>query len=50
MAVDTAAFQEKTDEQQAITEMVHQFVDKEIIPVAEEYDHEDKSPSRSSSR
>ncbi|MDX6637668.1 MAG: hypothetical protein QOJ01_1179, partial [Solirubrobacterales bacterium] len=44
MAVDTAAYQEKTDEQQAITEMVRQFADKEIIPVAEEYDHEDKFP------
>src|SRR3954465_12475922 len=44
MAVDTAAFQEKTDEQQAITEMVHQFADKEIIPKAEHYDHEDEFP------
>ena len=44
MAVATATFQEKTDEQQAITEMVRQFVDKEIIPVAEEFDHEDKFP------
>jgi alkylation response protein AidB-like acyl-CoA dehydrogenase len=44
MAVDTATYQEKTDEQQAITEMVRQFADNEIIPVAEEYDHEDKFP------
>ena len=44
MAVATATFQEKTDEQQAITEMVRQFVDNEIIPVAEEFDHEDKFP------
>jgi alkylation response protein AidB-like acyl-CoA dehydrogenase len=44
MALDTATYQEKTDEQQAITEMVRQFADKEIIPVAEEYDHEDKFP------
>ena len=44
MAVATASFQEKTDEQQAITEMVRQFVDNEIIPVAEEFDHEDKFP------
>ena len=44
MAVDTATYQEKTDEQQAITEMVRQFADKEIIPHAEEYDHEDKFP------
>ena len=33
-----------TDEQQAIVEMVRNFVDNEIIPVAEEYDHEDKFP------
>jgi alkylation response protein AidB-like acyl-CoA dehydrogenase len=44
MAVATDTFTEKTDEQQAITEMVHQFADNEIIPVAEEYDHEDKFP------
>jgi alkylation response protein AidB-like acyl-CoA dehydrogenase len=44
MAVATAAYQEKTDEQQAITEMVRQFADNEIIPHAEEYDHEDKFP------
>ena len=44
MAVATPTYQEKTDEQQAITEMVRQFVDNEILPVAEEYDHEDKFP------
>ena len=44
MAVATADFTEKTDEQKAITEMVRQFVDNEIIPSAEEYDHEDKFP------
>src|SRR5829696_2504243 len=44
MAVATDTFTEKTDEQQAITEMVRQFADNEIIPVAEEYDHEDKFP------
>src|SRR5947207_14936747 len=44
MAVATDTFTEKTDEQKAITEMVRQFVDNEIIPVAEEYDHEDKFP------
>ncbi len=43
MAVATP-LQDKTDEQQAITEMVRQFADKEIIPHAEEYDHEDKFP------
>src|SRR3954452_12810775 len=45
MAVETsAAFYEKTDEQKAITEMVRQFVDEQIIPVAEHYDHEDEFP------
>jgi alkylation response protein AidB-like acyl-CoA dehydrogenase len=44
MAVATAAYQEMTDDQQAIVEMVRSFVDKEILPHAEEYDHEDKYP------
>ena len=44
MAVATSPFSEKTDEQKAITEMVRQFVDNEVIPIAEEYDHEDKFP------
>src|SRR2546422_11376469 len=45
MAVETAsAYTEKSDEQRAITEMVRQFVDKQVIPIAEEYDHEDKFP------
>jgi alkylation response protein AidB-like acyl-CoA dehydrogenase len=44
MAVATDTFTEKTDEQKAITEMVRQFADNEIIPVAGEYDHEDKFP------
>src|SRR3954451_5510609 len=35
---------EKTDEQRAITEMVRQFVDNEVIPIAEEHDYEDKFP------
>ncbi len=39
-----AANPELTDEQKAITEMVRQFADNEIIPVAEEFDHEDKFP------
>jgi alkylation response protein AidB-like acyl-CoA dehydrogenase len=43
MAVATGTF-EKTDEQKAITEMVRQFADNEIIPVAGEYDSEDKFP------
>ena len=44
MAVATATYQELTDEQEAIVEMVRTFVDNEILPVAEEYDHEDKFP------
>jgi alkylation response protein AidB-like acyl-CoA dehydrogenase len=44
MAVATSPFTEKTDEQKAITEMVRQFVDNEVLPIAEEYDHEDKFP------
>jgi alkylation response protein AidB-like acyl-CoA dehydrogenase len=44
MAVATDAYTEKTDEQKAITEMVRRFVDNEIIPVAGEFDHEDKFP------
>src|SRR5262245_46029066 len=44
MAVAAAEYQEQTDEQKAIVEMVRDFVDKEIIPKAEEYDAEDKFP------
>jgi alkylation response protein AidB-like acyl-CoA dehydrogenase len=33
-----------TDEQRAITEMVHQFADEQILPNAEHYDHEDSFP------
>ena len=40
----TQPFSEKTDEQKAITEMVRQFVDEQIIPNAEHYDHEDEFP------
>ena len=32
----TSTYQEMTDEQQAIVEMVRNFVDNEIIPNAEE--------------
>jgi alkylation response protein AidB-like acyl-CoA dehydrogenase len=35
---------DKTDEQRAICEMVHQFADEQIIPNAEHYDHEDTFP------
>jgi alkylation response protein AidB-like acyl-CoA dehydrogenase len=44
MAVAADTYLEKTDEQKAITEMVRQFADNEILPVAAEYDHEDKFP------
>ena len=44
MAVAADTYMEKTDEQRAITEMVRQFVDNEVLPIAEEYDHEDKFP------
>ena len=44
MAVATQQFYEKTDEQKAIIEMVRQFVDEQIIPKAEHYDHEDEFP------
>ncbi len=44
MALATAQYEEKTDIQKDITEMVHQFVDEQIIPNAAEYDHEDKFP------
>jgi alkylation response protein AidB-like acyl-CoA dehydrogenase len=37
-------YTEKTDEQKAICEMVHQFADEQIIPNAEHYDHEDEFP------
>jgi alkylation response protein AidB-like acyl-CoA dehydrogenase len=43
MAVATELL-EKTDEQRAITEMVRQFVDEQIIPNAAHYDHEDSFP------
>jgi alkylation response protein AidB-like acyl-CoA dehydrogenase len=42
MAVATPG--DLTDEQKAIAEMVRQFADNEIIPVADEFDHEDKFP------
>jgi alkylation response protein AidB-like acyl-CoA dehydrogenase len=44
MAVAPAPYTEKTDEQQAITEMVRQFADEQILPNAEHYDHEDAFP------
>jgi alkylation response protein AidB-like acyl-CoA dehydrogenase len=44
MAVAPQPYLEKTDEQKAITDMVRQFVDEQIIPKAEHYDHEDEFP------
>ena len=44
MAVAADPYTEKTDEQKAITEMVHQFADEQILPNAEHYDHEDSFP------
>ncbi len=40
----TTPYTEKTDEQKAICEMVHQFADEQILPNAEHYDHEDSFP------
>jgi alkylation response protein AidB-like acyl-CoA dehydrogenase len=40
----TIPYSDKTDEQKAITEMVRQFADEQIIPSAEHYDHEDSFP------
>ena len=44
MAVDTQTFEEKTEIQEEITAMVRSFVDNEILPVAEHFDHEDSFP------
>jgi alkylation response protein AidB-like acyl-CoA dehydrogenase len=44
MATATTSLFEKTDEQEAILEMVRQFVDEQIIPKAEHYDHADEFP------
>jgi alkylation response protein AidB-like acyl-CoA dehydrogenase len=44
MAVATSPSIDMTDEQKAITEMVRQFADEQILPNAEHYDHEDSFP------
>jgi alkylation response protein AidB-like acyl-CoA dehydrogenase len=44
MAVATATTPTDPDDQQAITEMVRQFADEQILPNAEHYDHEDEFP------
>ena len=43
MAV-ASPYQDRTDEQKAIIEMVRQFADEQILPNAEHYDHEDEFP------
>src|SRR5436305_14553111 len=40
----TTPYADRTDEQKAISEMVRQFADEQIIPNAEHYDHEDEFP------
>jgi alkylation response protein AidB-like acyl-CoA dehydrogenase len=44
MAVAASPYTDKTDDQKAITEMVRQFADEQILPNAEHYDHEDEFP------
>src|SRR5271166_3383814 len=44
MAVAANLPSDMSDEQRAITEMVHQFADEQILPNAEHYDHEDLFP------
>jgi alkylation response protein AidB-like acyl-CoA dehydrogenase len=44
MAATTTHQPDLTDEQRAITEMVRQFADEQIIPNAAHYDHEDEFP------
>ncbi len=43
-AVATSPTIDKTDEQKAITDMVRQFADEQILPNAEHFDHEDEFP------
>ena len=40
----SAGLEELTDDQKAIVELVRQFTEEQILPNAEEYDHEDKFP------
>src|SRR3712207_5907539 len=44
MAVAATPYAEKTEEQRAITEMVCQFVDEQVLPIAEHHDAEDSFP------
>ncbi len=43
--VAAVPFEEQTDEQKAITEMVRQFADEQILPNAEHFDREDEFPT-----
>jgi alkylation response protein AidB-like acyl-CoA dehydrogenase len=45
VAVAASPYTEKTEEQKAITEMVHQFVDEQVLPIAEQHDHDDSFPN-----
>jgi alkylation response protein AidB-like acyl-CoA dehydrogenase len=45
MAVAASQYSEMSDDQKAITEMVRQFADEQILPNAEHYDHEDEFPA-----
>jgi alkylation response protein AidB-like acyl-CoA dehydrogenase len=40
-----AQITDRTDEQKLIIDMVRQFVDEQILPTAEHYDHEDEFPA-----
>jgi len=44
MAVAVSPMTDMTEDQKAITEMVRQFADEQILPNAEHYDHEDEFP------
>ena len=44
MALATSSYIDKTEDQRAITEMVHQFVDEQVLPIAGHHDHEDSFP------
>ncbi|MBJ7332843.1 MAG: acyl-CoA dehydrogenase family protein [Solirubrobacteraceae bacterium] len=44
MAVAAPTYKDKTEDQEAITAMVRQFVDEQVLPNAEKYDHEDSYP------
>ncbi len=44
MAVATSSYIDKTEDQRAITEMVRQFVDEQVLPIAGHHDHEDSFP------